>query len=202
MSKNTFKVVIVGDGGCGKTVFVKRHETGHFNKNYIATMGVDVTPLPFSVVLQDGAKQTAKIVTLNIWDCAGQEKFYAMAESYYEGADGVIIMFDLTSRISYKNVSAWYRKIRAVLPNVPVVLCGNKVDCFNRAVRAQDIRFHQKHHVTYFDISAKSNYNFEKPFLHLIRQFLHRNDIFFGEMEDVSSEYICLCCDPILRCWI
>jgi GTP-binding nuclear protein Ran len=88
-------------------------------------------------------------------------------------------MFDVTSRITYKNVPNWHRKsdgnsrapltnpgdLVRVCENIPIVLCGNKVDVKERKVKAKTITFHRKKNLQYYDISAKSNYNFEKPFL-------------------------------------
>lgn len=173
--KNSFKVVMVGDGGCGKTTFITRHLTGEFTKNYIATIGVKIVDIPFVMNVPGEGERN---VTLNIWDCAGQEKFSVLSEEYYRDASGVIIMFDVTSKVSYRNVNSWYRKVRAVLPTVPIILCGNKVDCSQeRKVLPQDIVFHRQHSIlAYYDISAKSNYNYDKPFLRLIRKFLGQDD--------------------------
>eukprot|EP00842_Homolaphlyctis_polyrhiza_P005187 jgi/Hompol1/566/HPOL_005356-RA len=81
-----------------------------------------------------------------------------------------IIMFDVTSRITYKNVPNWHRDLVRVCENIPIVLCGNKVDIKERKVKAKAITFHRKKNLQYYDISAKSNYNFEKPFLWLARK--------------------------------
>lgn len=106
-------------------------------------------------------------------------------------------MFDVTSRITYKNVPNWHRDLVRVCENIPIVLCGNKVDikasilfCFvllffiillcviliprmqERKVKAKTITFHRKKNLQYYDISAKSNYNFEKPFLWLARKLI------------------------------
>jgi len=79
-------------------------------------------------------------------------------------------MFDVTSRISYKNVPTWHRDLERVCEHVPMVLVGNKVDVKDRKVKAKAIQFHRKKNLAYYDISAKSNYNFEKPFLYLARK--------------------------------
>ncbi len=81
-----------------------------------------------------------------------------------------IIMFDVTSRITYKNVPNWHRDLVRVCENIPIVLVGNKVDVKDRKVKAKAITFHRKKNLQYYDISAKSNYNFEKPFLFLARK--------------------------------
>ena len=81
-------------------------------------------------------------------------------------------MFDVTSRITYKNVPNWHRDLVRVCENIPIVLVGNKVDVKDRKVKAKTITFHRKKNLQYYDISAKSNYNFEKPFLWLARKLV------------------------------
>ncbi|KAL2042065.1 hypothetical protein N7G274_005253 [Stereocaulon virgatum] len=160
----TFKLVLVGDGGTGKTTFVKRHLTGEFEKKYIATLGVEVHPLAFTTNFGG--------IQFDVWDTAGQEKFGGLRDGYYINGQCGIIMFDVTSRITYKNVPNWHRDLVRVCENVPIVLCGNKVDVKERKVKAKTITFHRKKNLQYYDISAKSNYNFEKPFLWLARKLV------------------------------
>lgn len=136
--------------------------TGEFEKKYIATQGVEVHPLDFHT-------NYGKI-TFDVWDTAGQEKFGGLRDGYYINGQCGIIMFDVTSRITYKSVPNWHRDLVRVCENIPVVLCGNKVDVKERKVKAKAITFHRKKNLQYYDISAKSNYNFEKPFLWLARK--------------------------------
>jgi len=157
-----FKLILVGDGGVGKTTFVKRHRTGEFEKKYVATMGVEVHPIPFHTTL-------GKVI-FNCWDTAGQEKFGGLRDGYYIGGQAAIIMFDVTSRVTYKSVPHWYKDLVRVCEHIPIVLCGNKVDSKDRKVKPKDIHFHRKKNLQYYDISAKSNYNFEKPFLYIARK--------------------------------
>ena len=162
-----FKLVLVGDGGVGKTTFVKRHLTGEFEKKYIATQGVEVSSLVFFTNYGP--------IKFNIWDTAGQEKLGGLREGYYIGADCAIVMFDVTSRITYKNVPKWYKDLTRICENVPMVLVGNKVDAKDRKVKARQITFHRKRNLQYYDVSAKSNYQFEKPFLFLMKRLV--NDV-------------------------
>lgn len=168
-----FKLILVGDGGVGKTTFVKRHKTGEFEKRYVATLGVEVHPLTFFT--NRGA------LKFNVWDTAGQEMFGGLRDGYYIQGQCAIIMFDVTSRITYKNVPNWHRDLTRVCENIPVVLCGNKVEIKDRKVKAKQITFHRKKNLQYYDISAKSNYNFEKPFLWLARKLAADNQIQFVE---------------------
>ncbi|CAN8075190.1 unnamed protein product [Agarophyton chilense] len=169
----TFKVVLVGDGGVGKTTFVKRHITGEFEKRYIATMGVEVHPLKFSTNFGP--------ILMNVWDTAGQEKLGGLRDGYYIQGNAAIIMFDVTSRMTYKNVPQWHRDLVRVCENIPIVLCGNKVDIKDRKVKAKSITFHRKKSLQYYELSAKSNYNFEKPFLWIARKLIGNPTVMFTE---------------------
>lgn len=168
-----FKLVLIGDGGTGKTTFVKRHISGEFEKRYIATQSVDVRPLKFTTNFGD--------IVFMVWDTAGQEKFGGLRDGYYINGQCGIIMFDVTSRVTYKNVPNWYRDLVRVCEGIPIVLCGNKVDVKERKVKAKSITFHRKKNLQYYDISAKSNYNFEKPFLWLARKLVGNNQLEFVE---------------------
>lgn len=79
-------------------------------------------------------------------------------------------MFDVTARLTYRNVPNWHRDISRVCPDIPIVLCGNKVDVTEREVPPKQINYHRKKSLAYFEISVKSNYNYEKPFIYLLRQ--------------------------------
>lgn len=81
-----------------------------------------------------------------------------------------LIMFDTTSRLSYKNVPYWYKDIVRICDNIPMVLLGNKIDDANRKVKPKMITFHRKKNLQYYDISAKSNYQIEKPFIYIMRK--------------------------------
>lgn len=91
-------------------------------------------------------------------------------------------MFDVTSRITYKNVPNWHRDLTRVCENIPIVLCGNKVEVKERKVKTKQINFHRKKNIQYYEISAKTNYNFEKPFLYLARKLTNEAGLVFAEM--------------------
>ena len=81
-------------------------------------------------------------------------------------------MFDVTSRVTYKNVPSWHKDLVRVCEGIPIVLCGNKVDIKDRKVKPKQITFHRKKNLQYYEISAKSNYQFERPFLYLGKKLI------------------------------
>jgi GTP-binding nuclear protein Ran len=168
-----FKLILVGDGGVGKTTFVRRHMTGEFEKRYVATRGVEVYPMPFQTNFGP--------IRFNVWDTAGQERYGGLRDGYYIKGQCAIIMFDVTARVSYKNVPNWHRDITRVCENIPIVLCGNKVEVKERKVKTRQITFHRKKNLQYFEISAKVNYNFEKPFIWIARKLAGNPNLTFVE---------------------
>lgn len=81
--------------------------------------------------------------------------------------------------MTYKNVPQWHRDLVRVCENIPIVLCGNKVDIKDRKVKAKSITFHRKKSLQYYELSAKSNYNFEKPFLWIARKLIGSPTVVF-----------------------
>lgn len=178
----TFKLVLIGDGGVGKTTFVKRHNTGDFQKPYIPTKGAEVTPIVFTT--------SRGPIRLTIWDTAGQEKFGNLRECYYIDSQCAIVMFDLTARETYRNVPKWHKDLIKICPNIPICLVGNKADVKDRKLKARQINFHRKRNLQYYDVSAKSNYQFEKPFLWLLKQLTGDNNLYFTSEVMVKAPEI------------
>ena len=92
----------------------------------------------------------------NVWDTAGQEKYGGLRDGYYIQGECAIIMFDVTSRITYKNVPNWHRDLTRVCENIPIVLCGNKVEVKERKVKTKQINFHRKKNIQYYEICELS----------------------------------------------
>merc|ERR1739848_102125 len=104
----------------------------------------------------------------------------------YVQAHAAIIMFDVTSRITYKHVPQWYKAMERVCDSIPMVLCGNKVDQPERTVKTRQITFHRKKNLKYYDISAKSNYNYEKPFLFISRKLSRDPTLMFTQQPALA----------------
>ena len=153
-----------GEGGVGKTTLLKQHLNGEFERGYVATLGVDVHPIVFNTNLG--------LFELQIWDCAGQDKFGGLRDGYFIQSYAAICMFDLTAACTYRNCGKWIKDFKRICPDAPVILCGNKVDIPERKVKSSEIRPQILGADYYCDISAKSNYNFEKPFLEILKRLV------------------------------
>ena len=185
MAVETYKVLLVGEGGVGKTTFRKRYFTGEFITEYNATLGVEVDPLSFNT--------NHGFMTLKMCDCAGQEKFSGLKAGYYIEGDGVIVMFDVTSYPTFDRVPYWLEGVRKTISHVPLILCGNKIDVSDREVPMDDISSfiwapEQEGKITnYYDISSKSNYQTDKLLLTLLRQMSGYDDLIFIEMPPLAQ---------------
>lgn len=166
-----FKLVLIGDGGVGKTSFVTRFHTGGFDTRYFPTYGVNI----HSVVIH----MNTGPIKFNIWDTGGQEKVGVLRDEYYHEAHCAIIMYDVASRITYKNVAKWHSDVTRICEDIPIVLVGNKVDIEDRKVELNTLR--RMKTLIHYDVSAKSNYNLEKPFLWLTRKLLGDYQAYYVE---------------------
>ncbi|KAL9656717.1 hypothetical protein ABK040_002984 [Willaertia magna] len=169
----TFKLIVIGDGGVGKTCFVNSIVAKKFEPSYIATLGVTTSRVEFN---------TSKgKVRFDLWDTAGPEKFGGLRAGYYINASCAIIMFDVTSRLTYKNVPSWYKDITKICgENIPIVMCGNKIDVGeeNRKVKTMNVTFHKKKNIEYFEMSVKNQVNCINPIIYLTRKLLNSNVMF------------------------
>ncbi|GJU07692.1 GTP-binding nuclear protein Ran1A-like protein [Tanacetum coccineum] len=103
-------------------------------------------------------------------------------------AMGAIIMIDVTRMVTLSNVPRMYRDLHMVCGDIPIILCGNKIDMDNKEVHARHlVRFLRQHNLEYIEISALSNYNFEKPFLSFITSLDARedSDVRFDQLPDL-----------------
>ncbi|XP_040871128.1 ras-related protein RABD2c-like isoform X1 [Glycine max] len=116
-----FKLLLIGDSGVGKSCLLLRFADDSYLDSYISTIGVD---FKIRTVEQDG-----KTIKLQIWDTAGQERFRTITSSYYRGAHGIIVVYDVTDQESFNNVKQWLNEIdRYASENVNKLLVGNKCD--------------------------------------------------------------------------
>ena len=169
--KLIFKICVIGDGAVGKTSFCKKLFNNGFNSKYIPTLGVEIYPILI--------KTNYGNILVNLWDTAGQEKFGGLRDGWYLGSKAFIIMFDVSSKSSYKNIQKWYDSIMRICPNILVVLCGNKTDLINNRIIYKNNIKYEKQNITYLDISVKNNINLNKVLLTIIQNLTNIKNIKF-----------------------
>eukprot|EP01130_Rhizamoeba_saxonica_P000340 TRINITY_DN1030_c0_g3_i1.p1 TRINITY_DN1030_c0_g3~~TRINITY_DN1030_c0_g3_i1.p1 ORF type:complete len:202 (-),score=57.70 TRINITY_DN1030_c0_g3_i1:94-699(-) len=158
-NERLLKLLLIGDSGVGKSSLLLRFSDNTFSDSFISTIGVD-----FKIKTMDVNDTHCK---LQIWDTAGQERFRTITSSYYRGANGIIVVFDVTNGDSFENVKKWLQEIeRYAADDVQRVLVGNKCDMENdRQVTESDARdFSDMLAIPYLEASAKSCQNVEDVF--------------------------------------
>jgi small GTP-binding protein len=166
------KICLLGDPSVGKTCLIRRYVYDVFDDKYISTIGAKVTK---KVMTLKSQKISADIIlTLMIWDIGGQEYFGTLHPTYYEGADGALLVCDITRDSTLINIPRWVSALFRITGEVPVVLLGNKIDLVEQAAiderNLADIA--KKLCCNYLFTSAKTGQNVENAFLELSKILL------------------------------
>lgn len=161
-----FKLLIIGDSGVGKSSLLLRFADNTFSGTYISTIGVDFKIRTIEI---DNER-----VKLQIWDTAGQERFRTITSTYYRGAHGVIIVYDVTNGDSFHNISRWLQEIDQNCEVENKILVGNKNDDPSlKVVLTKDAqRVAELMKIQMFETSAKENINVEEMFLAITKMVL------------------------------
>ncbi|KAH6566357.1 hypothetical protein BASA50_004565 [Batrachochytrium salamandrivorans] len=160
-----FKLLLIGDSGVGKSCLLLRFADDTYTESYISTIGVD---FKIRTIELEG-----KTVKLQIWDTAGQERFRTITSSYYRGAHGIIVVYDVTDQETFNNVKQWLQEIdRYASEGVHKLLVGNKSDLESKKVvdfkTADD--FSNQLGIPFLETSAKNATNVEQAFLTMAKQ--------------------------------
>lgn len=164
-----FKLVVVGDSGVGKSSICTRYTKGVFDPRFLTTIGVD---FECQTIELDG-----KVVKLQIWDTAGQERFKAITNSFYRGAHGIVIVFDLTNWESFANVKHWLEEVnRREGEVVNKLLIGNKCDQDLKRVISFDAanEYANKLKIPYLETSAMRAINVDQAFVNMASEIKTR----------------------------
>lgn len=162
-----FKLVLIGDSGVGKSCLLLRFSDDAFTDSYITTIGVDFR---FRTVNVGG-----KIVKLQIWDTAGQERFRTITSAYYRGADGIVLVYDITEQDSFVHVDEWLAEVnRYATENTVKILVGNKSEKdSDRAVDAEDARRKAEDlGISFIETSAKEAINVDLAFITVAQELI------------------------------
>lgn len=166
-----YKILMIGEYGVGKSSILLRFCNESFIESYISTIGVDfkIKTLNFENV----------VYKLQIWDTAGQERFRTITSSYYRGADGILLIYDVTDRKTFNALSSWCDEINRYIDNIGVIIIGNKIDVFDkRIVEHEEARiFAEEHNYGFVETSARNNYNINDVFYELIKKINSTSEI-------------------------
>jgi len=161
--EHSFKILLLGDTSVGKTCFLKRYTEDTFQDAYLSTIGFD---FKFKMVTLKNGKQ----VKVQLWDTAGQERFRTIAKSYYKGAHGIILIYDVSNPKTYDNIKKWLAQIKEEASSkVCIILVANKIDHEERVVTEEEgEKLAKSFNLKIFESSAKENINVTEAFQEVI----------------------------------
>ena len=166
-----YKILLLGDSTVGKTCFLLRYVDDSFLDLHMATIGLDYR-------LKTLILEEQKIVKVQLWDTAGQDKFRAITRNYYKGASGIILIFDVTNVKSYENIKKWINEIKEeISEKVAIVLIGNKIDNLQerKISKEQGDKLASEIGVKFFETSAKTGEGINESVFFLVKK-IFEND--------------------------
>ena len=128
-----YNIILIGNSAVGKTSLFKKIMTGSFSEKNISTIGMDKKTFAIDAEVDDKGQKVTKNFNISLIDTAGEERFKSITKTYFKGADCVLLIYDVTNRESYDNVSMWIDSIHDSIGNHEtskyiIVLMGNKID--------------------------------------------------------------------------
>ena len=166
-----YKILLLGDSTVGKTCFLLRYVDDSFLDLHMATIGLDYR-------LKTLILEEQKIVKIQLWDTAGQDKFRAITRNYYKGASGIILIFDVTNIKSYENIKKWINEIKEeISEKVSIVLIGNKIDNVQerKISKEQGEKLANEIGIKFFETSAKTGEGINESVFFLVKK-IFEND--------------------------
>jgi len=181
---NVFKILTIGDGGVGKTSILRRYVENKFLKHHLSTIGIDF--------LSKTLKIKDKEIKLKIWDTAGQERYRQITSHIYKDADGIILVFDVTSEESFNQITDWMEQIKNNVSKeeINLILIGNKCDLADRMVeKERGEEMAEKLKIKYFETSALTGQGINEAFEELAKQIFRNKNPNENISRNISISY-------------
>jgi len=164
-----FKLLLIGDSSVGKTAILLRFSDDSFSPNFISTIGIDFRIKTIEI--------RGKKIKLQIWDTAGQERFHTITTSYYRGAMGILLVYDITRPNSFDNLAKWLRTIlEHSNTDVEKMILGSKCDMEEQRLISKERgeAIAKENGIPFLETSAKNNINVEEAFLQMSERILDK----------------------------
>jgi len=146
------KIIMLGDSAVGKSKILERYLMEEYNPRTASTYALTLFRHNYT------EEASGKEYKIDFWDTAGQEQFNKLHASYYFQANACILAFDVTRKVTYKNLEMWYKEMRNYCPDIPVICIANKVDA-DPSMAKKKFNFPQTHNVPFFCVSAADGTN-------------------------------------------
>ena len=175
------KIVLIGDSTVGKTSLLYRFIEGRFIEDRLCTICADFKTKSIRI-------DQSTIAKLTVWDTAGQEKYRAITSNYYRDANGVILIYDVANKSTFKNLNMWLNDInnKNLRESISIILVANKIDLPNREISYEEgDDFAQKNNLLYCETSIKEGKNIEDVFEMITRDIIENNSNLENE-NDIS----------------
>eukprot|EP01039_Chlorochromonas_danica_P006059 gene6059-6673_t len=175
---HVFKILLIGDAGVGKSSILLQFTDGYFNENLQSTIGVD-----FKVKVMDatGPDGRPKRVKVTIWDTAGQERFRTLTSSYYRGAQGIILVYDVTRKETFDSLNMWLQEVEQFSmgggKEVVKLLVGNKVDQARTVQREVANDWARSRGMLFMEASAKTKEGIAQVFQEVVQKVLENPNL-------------------------
>eukprot|EP00112_Aurelia_sp_Birch-Aquarium-sp1_P011274 Seg237.5 transcript_id=Seg237.5/GoldUCD/mRNA.D3Y31 product="Rab-like protein 2A" protein_id=Seg237.5/GoldUCD/D3Y31 len=173
------KVICLGDSAVGKSKLVERFLMDGYKPQQLSTYAL--------TLFKYHTKIDGREVAVEFWDTAGQERFSSMHPSYYHQANACILVFDITRKITYKNLAQWYKELRQYRDKIPCIVVANKIDV-DCNITSKSFNFPKKYKLPFYFVSASDGTNVVKVFREAIKLGYNYKENSSDFMDEVMRE--------------